>query len=79
MVHTDAAPTCLIKSDKNKNLFFEMIFFIVPGSRIFFETILGSLVETANPAKKNAALIKKISFSSFAIPAATIPTNQPSA
>ncbi len=79
MVQTDAAPMCLNKSDKNKNLFFEITFFTVPGSNSFFETMFGNLNEIINPTTKNPALITKISFSSFAIPAATIPTNHPSA
>ena len=36
IVHTAAAPICLSNNDKNKNLFFKIISFVVPGSISFF-------------------------------------------
>ena len=40
---------------------------------------LGNFNEIRNPIIKNPALIRKINFSSFAIPAAPIQASQPSA
>ena len=74
-----AAPICRTSNDENKNLFFVMIFLIVPLAIIFSTCKSGSFNEIRNPIMKNPLLMRKINFSSFAIPAAPIPANHPSA
>ena len=79
IVHTAAAPVCLSNNDKNKNLFFKIISFVVPGSISFFCSGLGSLIVKIKPMINDAALIMKINLRSLAIPAAAIPANHPNA
>ena len=70
MTHTAAAPICLNNNDKNRNLFFEITFFVVPGAVSFICSGFGSLIVNSNPIRNDAALNMKINLRSFAIPAA---------
>ena len=79
ITHTAAAPVCLSSNDKNRNLFFKITDFVVPGLVSFFCSGLGSLIVKIKPMINDAALIMKINFRSLAIPAAAIPANHPKA
>ena len=78
-VHAAAAPIWRINNDEKRNLFFTIIFLIIPFSTIFSVCILGSFNEMINPIMKKQLLTTKINFSSFANPAATIPASHPRA
>ena len=68
-----------ISREENRNLFFVIIFFIVPFVIIFSVLRSGSFSDMRKPIMKNPLLTRKINFSSFVIPAATIPASHPRA
>ena len=49
IVHTAAAPICLSSNDKNRNLFFKITNFVVPGSISFFCLGFGSFIVKIKP------------------------------